>query len=306
MRKILSYVLIGLGAFLLMMAVLAYFWAPGVIERTPIDTDTTTRLDGSAEKLNLSTQELEDLDVKATSITRADTEKSTDDVVVFVSTTCLVIDENDVPDCVEGDDDRLVSAAVDIFATDRHTGEAVTDEKYFTADGPAKEGLVNKWPFHVEKKDYLVWDGLALAAFPAVYQGVEDVKGLEAYKFDLVVEEQDAEIADGVDGLYSMEKEYWVDPITGSIINQTQHEIRKLPDGGVVLDLNLAFIDDTVEEKVDEAESSGSGITLIETILPIVGLVGGLIALIAGVLLLRSNRRRSEREQGDSGVTLSK
>ena len=119
MRKIIGWVLLGLGAFLLVTGLLATVWAPGQVERTPLDTDSTTRLSGNADKLNPATGELEAIDVKATSITKADSKRSDDNVIVFVNTTCLVIDEGDVPDCVDGDDGRLVSATEDVFATDR-------------------------------------------------------------------------------------------------------------------------------------------------------------------------------------------
>ena len=159
MRKIIGWVLLALGAFLLVVGLMAAIWAPGQVKRTPLDTDSTTRLAGTADKLNPATGDIESLDVKATSITKADSKRSDDEVIVFVNTLCLVIDEGDVPDCVDADDPqkRLISASTDVFATDRSDAMAVNGE-YLPAGAEEKEGLINKWPFDAEKKDYPYWD----------------------------------------------------------------------------------------------------------------------------------------------------
>ena len=114
MRKILGPVLVGLGAFLVAVAIVALVWAPGVVKKTPIDVETTTNLSGTVSKLGSPEQP-----VKVQSITRTDTDASTDEVAMWFATSCVVIDVNDAPDCVDGDDERLVSASNDVLATDR-------------------------------------------------------------------------------------------------------------------------------------------------------------------------------------------
>ncbi len=82
MRKILAWVLVALGAFLVVAAVVAQTWAPAQVERTPLDTDNTTYLSGSAMKANPANDyELEPLDVVAFSTNRADADVSDDDVI---------------------------------------------------------------------------------------------------------------------------------------------------------------------------------------------------------------------------------
>jgi hypothetical protein len=292
-RKIFGWVLLALGAFLLVVALTATIWAPGQVKRTPLDTDSTTRLAGTADKLNPATGELESLDVKATSITKADSKRSDDEVIVFVNTLCLVIDEGDVPDCVDADDPekRLISASTDVFATDRSDAMAVNGE-YLPAGAEEKEGLINKWPFDAEKKDYPYWDGLLGAPVDAVYESTETLEGLETYKYHVVVDEQPAEVIDGVQGVYTQDKYLWIDPKTGSIIKQTQQEVRALEDGDVLLDLDLAFTDEQVSDNVESAKDSGSQIELITRTVPLVGFIGGALALLAGAYLLFAGRRR--------------
>jgi len=83
-RRILGWVALFVGAFLLMAAALGQFWAPNHAERTPLNVNTNTRLSGDAQKLDPTTGKVEPLKVKASNITKSDDKKSDDDVVVFV------------------------------------------------------------------------------------------------------------------------------------------------------------------------------------------------------------------------------
>ncbi len=296
MRKIIGWVLLALGAFLVVIGLMAAVWAPGQVKRTPLDTNSTTRLIGNADKLNPGTGEVENIDVRATSITKSDSELSDDDVVVFVNSTCLVIDDGsgDVPDCVDGQDERLVTASTDVFATDRSDAMAVNGATYLPPSAEEKEGLVNKWPFDAEKKTYPYWDGLLGEAVDATYDGTETIDGLETYRYRVLVENAPTEVVEGIDGVYSQDKFIWIDPVTGSIINQTQDEQRELEDGSTLLDLQLAFTDDQVSANAADAKDSGSSLGLLTSTVPLIGLIGGVLALLVGGFLVWSNARRAK------------
>lgn len=293
MRKIIGWVLLALGTFLVVVGLMAAVWAPGQVKRTPLDTDSTTRLAGTADKLNPGTGEVESLEVKAASVTKADSEHSDDDVIVFVSSTCLVIDEGDVPDCVDADDPegRLVSASTDVFATDRSDGTAVNGS-YVPPSAEEKEGLVNKWPFDAEKKTYPYWDSMLGEAVDAEYDGTETIDGLETYRYHVLVEEQPAEVVTDVDGIYSQDKYIWIDPVTGAIINQTQHEVRELTDGSTLLDMQLDFTEDQVSANAADAKDNGGLLGLLTKTVPLVGLIGGVVALLVGAFLVFAGRGR--------------
>jgi hypothetical protein len=291
-RKIIGWVLLGLGAFLLVTGLLATVWAPGQVERTPLDTNSTTYLSGNADKLNPATGETEAIDVKATSITKADSKRSDDEVIVFVNTTCLVIDEGDVPDCVDAEDPeaRLVSATSDVFATDRSDGLAVNG-KYLPAGAEEKEGLVNKWPFKAEKKDYPYWDGLLGETVTAAYDSTESLDGLETYKYRVLLEEVEADVVEGVQGVYSQDKFIWIEPRTGAIVNQQYHEVRELEDGTTVLDMEIGFTEEQVASGIKTTKDNKSQLDLVTGTLPLVGFIGGLLALLAGAFLVFAGRR---------------
>ncbi len=294
MRKVIAGLLLGLGSFLLVAALTVVLWGADAVKKTPLDTDSVTNLSGTADKLNPATGEVESLAVKAASVTQADAELSDDEVVVFVSTTCLVIDEGDVPQCVDESDDRLVSASSDVFATNRHTAEAVNDAEYVPPSAEEKSGLVNKWPFDAQKKDYIYWDGLLGEAVDATYDGTESIEGLETYRYHVLIEDASAVVVGDIEGVYSQDKYLWIDPTTGSIIKQTQHEVRELEDGSTLLDMDLAFTDDQVAANAADAKDNGQLLGLLTNTLPLVGFIGGAIALLAGGFLLLASRRRQE------------
>jgi hypothetical protein len=299
-RKVLGVVCLALGAFLLMAAALGQFWAPGHAERTPLEVNTTTRLDGTAQKLDPVSGSVQDLRVKATSVTKSDSKHSDDDYIAFVSTTCLVIDKLDVPDCVtaKDPDKRLITASADTFATNRRTAVATNDPKYNAADATDHEGLINKFPFDVQKKTYPFWDGTLDQTVPATFKAIETVDGLDTYRFDVAVPPTAAEVVSGIQGEYSTDKSIWVEPRTGSIVKQTQHEVRTLNNGDPLLDLDIAYTGPTVKAAVDEAKSNAKSLRLLTQVVPIVGFVVGFPLLLAGLGLIVSGRRRSAAHVG--------
>jgi hypothetical protein len=283
--------LLFLGAFLLVGGLMARFWAADQVKRTPLDVSSVTRLAGEAQLYDGTA--LETHRVKATSTTHADSEKSDDDVVVFQNSSCLVLDpDGTVPDCVSADDpdERLVSAGTDHFATDRRTALAVNEARYLPPDAKEHEGLVNKFPFDVERRDYPFWDSLANQSVTAAYAGEETLDGLTTYRFDILVQDAAIEIGDDP-GVYATEKRMWVDPATGSIIKQTERQVRKMQQTGqTVLDLTFGFTPETVEANVADAKENAARIDLLTQTVPIVGVLGG-VAAIAGGLVLMPRRR---------------
>ena len=79
MRKFAAPVFVGVGAFLLVVAILVQAWAAERLERTPLDTDSTTLLAGEAQVGGPSEPVGP---VRAWSINRVDSAASDDDVAV--------------------------------------------------------------------------------------------------------------------------------------------------------------------------------------------------------------------------------
>ena len=217
---------------------------------------------------------------------------------MWVNSSCLVKDEGDITECVSADDsqDRLLSASTDHFASDRYTGIAVNDPQYLPAEAEEHEGLVNKWPFESEKKTYPYWDSVMDATVDAVYDRTEEVEGLETYVYTVDVQDAPIEIVDGVPGTYDDQKEIFVEPLTGAIVNQTDSQVRYGEDGEEALSLQLAFTADEVKEGVEDAESNASKLRLVTETVPIIGFAVGIPLAIIGTALLVLGRRKSEDE----------
>lgn len=292
MRKGFGIGLTVLGGFLVTLAVLAQLWAPGRLMKTPLDVDSTTLLDGTAQ-LSDGTGGTDEFPVKAFSVTRADSERSDGDVVVFQNSSCLVKDEGDIDECVSAGDpqERLISASTDNFATDRRTAMAVDDPKYLPPSAEDKEGLINKWPFEAEKKDYEYWDGYAAAPVKATYEGTETVDGVEVYVYKALVSDVPIEITDGVQGTYSTDKTLWIEPTTGTIVNQFEQQERLDEDGNTFLSLDFGFTDEQVADNAKESGDNASSLKLIKDTVPLIGYIVGIPALLIGIALQLMRRR---------------
>jgi Porin PorA len=299
--KVLARVLLGLGAFLLITGILAITYAPGVVKKTPLDVDTTTIYEGQAAKLDPLTGAFDTKPAYAIRHTQADSKKSDDDTVLMVENACAVFDTGGAQVCVNGNDPDLITATTDIFATDRVTAEAV-DSNELPPDAVPHEGLINKFPFDVEKKTYPFWDGDVGSAVDIDFKGEETLFGLDTYEFSYTIKDVPILIApddpetpadDSIPGTYDNVVTVNVDPKTGSIVKSGQDQQQYLEDGTPAADVQLTQTDDSVKEAVDEAKSAGTMLTILLTVVPIVGIGGGLLCLLGGVLMIL--RERNER-----------
>ena len=288
--RVLSRVLLGLGGFLLIAGVLALTYAPGVVKKTPLDVDTTTIYEGTAAKLDPLTGAFDTKPAYAIRHTLADSKHSTDDHVLMTETACAVFDTGGAQECVNGNDPDLITATIDTFAEDRVTALAVED-KNLPADAVAHKGVINKFPFDVDKsKTYCLWDGDVGDCVDLDYKGTESLFGLKTYKFSYTVKDIPIQIAADIPGTYDNVVSVWVEPTTGSIVKSGQDQQQYLEDGTPVADVKLLQTDDSVKDAVDEAETAVGMLNGLLTILPIIGFVGGILCLLGGFVLMRRER----------------
>jgi len=291
-RRTMGYVLLGLSGLLLSIAVLALVWAPGMVKKTPLDVESRTVYAGEGGKIDAATGDFDVGPVYAVQETKTDSDSSSDDHVLFVETSCLVKDTGGDQVCVDADDPDLLTADIDVFATDRTSALAVEDPN-LPADAGPHEGLMNKWPFDVEKKTYPYWDGLVGRPIDMVYDGTESIGGLDTYRFVATVEDEPVDVAEGVSGTYTNTVTVNVDPQTGAIVKGGQDQQRYLDSGTQVLDVDIEWTPDTIDNAVDDAKANDRLLNLLLTVLPIVGFALGALFLVGGLLLVR--RSASER-----------
>ena len=138
----------------------------------------------------------------------------------------------------------------------------------------------------IRDRSYQVWDGLLGRAVEAKFDGEEEINGLNTYKFLIEFTDEPAEISEGISGTFSDTKRLWIDPVTGSIIDQSEQQKRVLDSGDNALDLDVSFTDAQVQANVDAAKESGG---LLRTLGLVPWIAFGLAALAAlgGIFLVR-------------------
>ena len=187
----------GLGAALLIAALLLSTYTQGKIAKIPLDIDATLISDGTGtafDPASLLGERFvinEDVPVVMQQQMTVESPANADVVTLQVGTTLKRSDQQK--------DEGLLLAMVDTVTVNRQTAMAVSsetnpggsvqkpraieDENPPTSIALPHEGLTYRFPFDTEKKTYQVFDPIAQKAFDANYSGEEDVNGLTAYKF---------------------------------------------------------------------------------------------------------------------------
>jgi hypothetical protein len=200
---------------------------------------------------------------------------------------------------------------------DRRTGLAVNPCPSARLDGDNRiryAGQVFTFPFGTEQRDYEFFDPNARKAFPARFVGVEQLEGVEVYRFEqqipptvTLTEDVPGELAGSpagttvsADAVYTDKRTLWVEPTTGSIVNGRE-EIRQVlhgpqGDGVTLLAGTLNFTPEAIDSNLSLAGGGRDQVVLLTRTLPIaLGVVG--VLLLAGglVVLLRRGRRPGTR-----------
>ena len=169
------------------------------------------------------------------------------------------------------------------------------------------------------KKDYKFWDATLGQAVTTKFQKESEIDGLTVYEFKYEVPTTTVGTRDipasligetGTDPItadiqYSTVTQHWVEPTTGVVIDRvsdTQNtlavdgETKITTSGGV-----FSYTDEQVKENVDEYKGKASSLQMVQTTVPLVGLVLGLLLIIGGVLLARRSREGAGSEAARRG-----
>lgn len=299
----LGRLLLLIGGFAIAIAVVAATWGADTARQIPLDTDSETRLEGTAS--GLLTGSDDPVPVRYLNRTTADPDASDEDGVAFVQQTCVVVDEGDVPDCPEPDGDEIDERVIDISTTtvavDRRDGTPVEDQLDYLepdVDLPDFEGHVIKLPFDVEKTTYDYWDSTLGEAVSLEYVDEVEIAGRTTYEFRAEVPEMEGVVlAEGEDGAedtvgsYSNTTTLWVDPATGAYVDQQVEQTMATEDGTVLLDIAVEYTDDQVAANADDAAANSDRLRLISFWIPVIGGIAGVVLIALGVWLIVRGRR---------------
>ncbi|MBE1536638.1 DUF3068 domain-containing protein [Actinomadura algeriensis] len=318
MRGAAVVVLAGLGVFLLVTGLLVREYVAPAVVRAPTDIYKVQRLRAEnasyfdAGKLQVRTG----ADVVATATVRGDVEASGGDVAVWDMTTVIQ----------DLDRGYLIDIATRRLAFDRRTGE-LADCCGAAVQGDTsvrQSGIGVFWPMDVERRTYRMFDVQTRRAWPVEFTGVEEVQGIEAYRFEMHVPPTKIEVEtpdvparllglDGdeavpVDRYYRGDSVVWVDPRTGAPVDQRQKvhstlKARSGPGSLVVADLEMRMAPDAGTSPAEAANEAAAQVRLLETIAPPAMLAVGAASLTAGIVLDRRGGRARRRTAGSADGT---
>lgn len=316
--RAIGLVLLGLGAFLLAAALAVRLFLEPALVKYPLDQTASPTAQGTdIDYFDLAAAEqLSGLEADVRQQVEGDpaSPAAGDDVAVwnFGST-------------ITATDGTLLNAGTYRVCIDRRGAVAVEcDVDHVDYDDDvAVEGLTLTFPFGTEQKDYDVFNSTTRQAFPATFEGVEEMEGLEVYRFqvsipDPVVRELDvpASVA-GADGdgtvtaevVYSNERTIWVEPTSGVIVTsqETPRTVLVGPDGeeaATILAGTFAGDEDTIADGVERAEDISGQITMVRTVLPLALLGLGLLAILIGIRLVRRAGAGAHRSPAYPDTTL--
>jgi Porin PorA len=321
--RTLAYILVGLGAFLIVGALMLPTYTVSQLAKTPLDLEITTVAttpDEGGEVLNSAT------------LTSGPGRAQVDKGVPMVSQRFLTVEEPSDADKMtiqagttlrrtdKQGDTGLLTASVDRVTVDRKTGMPVEDpvgsiqiEGTKPAEEVAHDGLQYRFPFDTEQKTYPYFDINARDSFDIDFVEETEINGQKVYHFHQKIDPVDLSkvVASPTNKLtlpaakwgvvggstpvtmtrwYSNERDLWIEPVTGVIVKGQEKPVQFYARSGdkpelTVLNTNLTFDENTVESQLEKAKDGIDKISLFGRILPIVFGILGVIALVIGIVL---------------------
>jgi hypothetical protein len=312
MARRVGFVLVFVGLFLLFFGLFDRVYIYPRLKKAPLDQYSQPVATGTGSYFNRSPDTLREIDgaqLKNIRTVRGDRDAGSEEIAVWDSFNSTI----------DTADQGVITATQERIALDRVTAQSVQ----CCGENPRHQGLTLKFPFDTRKTTYQFWDAPAQRALPAAFTREERINGVTVYRFEQRIDQLDIGDQDipgtlagdpetpsvQTDIIYSNVKTLWVEPATGIIVKAQQDvtQVLRTPGGEEVLtliDAVLTYDDATVDTNADDAASGANQLRILGTIVPIAALALGLIALAAGLVLLRSpeGRRvaRGERRPADA------
>lgn len=307
--RLLAPVLIALGAFLLVAAVLVRAYAYPALARVPNNYDSMTYLEGKGVTIFDTDPEVlapVTTDLSIASHTMAGNyPDAPDGVVVWANSTT-----------VTRADGGIFQQSTELSPFDAVTGAASDYNVGFSSasegdrDSVVREGQVYKFPFNTQKRDYQQWDGTLGEATTAKFIGTGSIEGLPVYTFVQTIAPtavDTVEVPGSVFGskqpsveatmMYGMVRTLSIEPATGSPVNRVEQRTQYLSYQGKdvpAFEGTVAYTPETIDDIVGQLKTQAPLLSAARLVLPIGFGLGGLVLLSGGIVLAR----RRPVEQG--------
>lgn len=308
MRRYVSPLLVGLGAFLLIAAVLVRAYVYPSMAKVPSNYESVTTLEGKGvEVFNIALLKPVVTDLYTSSATTA---QAADDIpegcVLWANTTSTRT----------GDPRGVIfQRSADLSTFDEVTGAACEGGPDFveSTEGERtaiqRSGQIYKLPFNTGKRDYEWWDGSIGEATTMAYVGTGEIEGLDVYEFNQVIEPTVTgsitvpgsvfgtdDPAVEAESVYAMDRTLFVEPNTGVVVQRVEERDQVLRYDGTEVSAfvgTVQYSQDAVDETVAEYSTTGALLGAARLVLPLLLGLLGIALVVAGVLLGRRPSRQA-------------
>ena len=312
MRRIVGLALVGLGAFLLVAALLTRTYVAGQLVKFPLNTYVKTTLVGKdvsyfSPKL---VRPVSGATMQVTDTVKGDAAAGNSSTAVWDEFTYLYDRTNHVTFSYttrRAAFDRRTSVLVDCC------GANIGGDSTIRQTGLS--GYV--WPIGTKKQTYMVYDTTLLKPMPFRYAGTGTIHGIGVYRFvEKVPPTQSGtqQVPGSLIGssqnlvtlpeYYAATNTYWVDPQTGGVLNSNSNSkqyLRNTVNGQDLILFNggLVMTPASVATAVNLDATGRTELAWFELFGPLIAVVVGVAALIAGIVLARRRGDRPERARAE-------
>jgi hypothetical protein len=304
MRRAIGITLAGLGAFLLVVAVLLRTYLPGQVIRYPLNEYLTTQLVGHGVSYFSPSlvKPVTGATMTVTSTVKGAPALGTSSTAVWDQFSYLYDQTNHAP----------YQYSSTRYAFDRHNARLVNCcGSNVGGKSPVRQNALVGflWPFGTQPVSYQVYDPTMNKAVPVRYAGTATIDGISVYRFvekvtgaRIGTQTVPASLA-GMPGnsdvtlpeIYTAANTFFVDPTTGAQLNQVENQHLSLVDASgtqrmLLLNGSLTFTPQSLQKVVNVDNSARTEIGLLELVLPVAAGLLGLAGLIIGIVLARPRR----------------
>jgi hypothetical protein len=325
MRRFVGLVLVGLGTCLIVFAVLMPTYVSSRVLKFPLNEyETATLTAGNVTYFSpTKLTELTGVNMEATYTLKGNAAAGSGSTAVWNEFTYVYDQTNKLS----------FSTMTRTFAFNRRNAQLV-DCCGANVNGDSsirQTGYVGYvLPIGTQKQTYDVFDPNVNKPEPFAYAGTGTVDGIQTYRFveNVSPTQNGSQTLPGslvnmnqatvtLPQYYQNQVTYWIDPTTGVLLDVTENEKLTLESSGtqalLLLDANFAATQASINRAVAQDNSGRSKVSLVNTILPLVTGIVGVVLLIAGILLARRPRedvtaatatpeQAAESEEADSSA----
>jgi len=306
MRRV-GLVLVGLGVFLIVFALLIPTWVSSRVIKFPLNEYASVNLtDSNASYFSpAKLAEQTGVTVEATQTIKGNAAAGSSSTAVWNQFTYIYDQTNKLP----------IQQTSRTMAFDRRTAQLVNCcGANVNGDSSVKQsgyvGIV--LPIGTEKKTYPVYVPDVKKPVPFAYAGVDAVSGTEAYRFvaNIPPTQNGTQTVPGslvnqsassvtLPQFFQAQITYWIDPVTGALLNVTENQKLTLRDSTgaqalLLFDANLVATTASVDRLLAIDNNQVSRASFVSTLLPLLSAMVGLILLVVGFLVGRRPRQDAE------------